>query len=421
MKTSDLFRRAKQLADLEGSDFITWNEAINNINESYIELYEKLINMGDNSFVESFYTVPGETELPKDFWQLKGVYLWNNGNLKTINRRSDNASIHFTSYELKNGKLCVFGNPSDVFVEYYKRPETLLMPPSDREVDLSSLPEGAEVLACHAHTFVYKTQDAETNDIICVYDMDGIKNADDIFEEYGPKIWINKDFVFTVLNDDLIVYDLATGETFTYTASIPLINESGDLLVINDDHICNLIFNGDAYAIRQIKEFTPVSGAEYYVCNDTLDDFYCIVDGSIYHNDTDTTQNAVNIIYADNKCYYLAKNKAGYLDEVENTLIRTGIGFPIGFISINQNTGYGYCVKKFNKYFVCAYCEDTELIFPNSFYFQMLSYLLAIAFRCKQNADITLLSNQLAMISQTFEDTLGSDAYQFPRMGNIYN
>ena len=66
------------------------------------------------------------------------------------------------------------------------------------------------------------------------------------------------------------------------------------------------------------------------------------------------------------------------------------------------------------------YCEDTELNFPNSFYFQMLSYLLAIAFRCKQGADITLLSSQLDMVSQTFEDTLGSDNFQYPRMGNVY-
>jgi hypothetical protein len=41
MKTSDLFRRAKQLADLEGSNFISWNEAENCINEAYIGLYEK--------------------------------------------------------------------------------------------------------------------------------------------------------------------------------------------------------------------------------------------------------------------------------------------------------------------------------------------------------------------------------------------
>ena len=84
MKTSDLYRRARQLADLEGSDFITWNEAINCINEAYVGLYEKLINIGDNSFMKSYHMKDKVEKLPKDFWQLKGVYLWNNGNLKTI-------------------------------------------------------------------------------------------------------------------------------------------------------------------------------------------------------------------------------------------------------------------------------------------------------------------------------------------------
>lgn len=426
MKTSDLFRRAKQLADLEGSDFISWNEAENCINESYIGLFEKLINMGDNSFVESFRTTEKEIELPKDFWQLKGVFLWNNGNLQTINRRADNNGIHHLSYEMRNGKLYFFGNPNDILVEYFKKPEYLTMPPSDKEVSMT-LPEGAEVLSCHAHTFVYKTQDDEQNDIICVYDLDGIKNAYDIFETFSESaIWINKDFVFTLVDGDLIVYDLATGETFTYQDSIPLITEGGDLLVISDDYICELVFNGDAYDLRQIKEFNIVTGALYYVCDDYLNDFYCIVEAVggnlLYHGEEETQQNVTNIIYAKERCYYVAINKAGYFDtEGNNKVIKAGIGNPIGFIGINENTGYGYCTKKYNKIWVCAYCEDTELDFPNSFYFQMLSYLLAIAFRCKQGADITLLSSQLEMVSQTFEDTLGSDAFQYPRMGNVYN
>ena len=426
MKTSDLFRRAKQLADLEGSDFISWNEAENCINESYIGLFEKLINMGDNSFVESFRTKEKEVELPKDFWQLKGVFLWNNGNLQTINRRADNNGIHHLSYEMRNGKLYFFGNPNDILVEYFKKPECLTMPPSDKEVSMT-LPEGAEILSCHAHTFVYKTQDDEENDIICVYDLDGIKNAYDIFETFSESaIWINKDFVFTLVDGDLIVYDLATGETFTYQDSIPLVTEGGDLLVISDGYICELVFNGDAYDLRQIKEFNIVTGALYYVCNDYLDDFYCIVEtvggNLLYHGEEATQQNVTNIIYAKERCYYVAINKAGYFDtEGNNKVIKAGIGNPIGFIGINENTGYGYCTKKYNKIWVCAYCEDTELDFPNSFYFQMLSYLLAISFRCKQGADITLLSSQLEMVSQTFEDTLGSDAFQYPRMGNVYN
>ena len=426
-KVSDLFRRAKQLADLEGSDFISWNEAINAINESYVGLYEKLINMGDNSFVSSFKTGEKEIELPKDFWQLKGVFLWNNGNLQTINRRADNNGTHHLSYEMRNGKIYIFGSPNEVLIEYFTKPATLTMPPNDCEVSLD-LPEGAEVLACYGHTFVYKTQDEEENDIICVYDIDGIKNAYDIFENFTESaIWINKDFVFTLIDGDLSVYDLATGEVYTYADSTPLVTESGDLYLINDAHLCDLIFNGDAYALRQIKEFTSDSDAYYYVSSDDFEDYYSLVlvDGAyvIYHNGTITNpnQNAKAIIYTKGKCYYAAINKAGYLEDDGNHTIKVGIGSPIDYVGINENTGYGYCTKKYNKYFVCAYCEDTELNFPNSFYFQMLSYLLAIAFRCKQGADITLLSSQLDMISQTFEDTLGSDSFQYPRMGNVYN
>lgn len=420
MKTSDLFRRAKQLADLEGSDFISWNEAENCINESYIGLYEKLINMGDNSFVQSFHTSEKEIELPQDFWQLKGVYLWNNGNMQTINRRADNNGIHHLSYELRNGKLYLFGNPNDVLIEYFQKPKKLYMPPSDCEVSLD-LPEGAEVLACYEHTFVYKTLSEEQTEIICVYDIDGIKTAFDILETFDESaIWINKDFVFTLVDGDLIVYDLAIGEVFSYADALPLVSESGELFIIQDGYICSLIFNGDSYAARQIKEFTADSGGVYYVSDNDFNDVYGIVDGVIYHNSEATTQNATNIIYAEGRCYYLAINKAGYFDEEGNAVIKVGIGSPVGFIGINENTGYGYCTKKYNKYFVCAYCEDTELIFPNSFYFQMLSYILAISFRCKQGADVTLLSSQLSMIEQTFEDTLGSDAFQYPRMGNVY-
>lgn len=426
MKVSDLFRRAKQLADLEGSDFISWNEAIQNINESHIGLYERLINMGDNSFMESYHMKDKVEELPKDFWQLKGVYLWNNGNLKTINRRADNTSIHFISYEIRNGKLEVFGNADDVYVEYYKKPRTLTMPPSDKEVSMN-LPEGAVILGCCEHTFLYKTQNESQEDIICVYDLDGIKDAYDILETFSEsKIWINKDFVFTLVDGDLIVYDLATGNSFTYADSVPLVSESGELFVIQGSYICSLVFNGDSYATRQIKEFTLTDSGFYYVSDDNFNDLYGLVETEsgieIYHNEEGTSQNAKAIIYSKEKCYYVAINKAGYFDEEgNNKLIKAGIGTPIGFISINENTGYGYATKKFNKIWVCAYCEDTELDFPSSFYYQALSYLIAISFRCKQGADISLLSSQLEMALQTFEDTLGSDNFQFPRMGNVYN
>lgn len=409
-KTSDLFRRAKQLADLEGTNFIGWNEVINCINESYIGLYEKLINMGDNSFMSSFRMQTGKEKLPRDFWQLKGVYIWNNGNLQTVNRRADNASIHFTSYELRNGEIVIYGSQHDILVEYYTKPKTLIMPPQDREIDLSGLPEGAVILDSYGHTFVYKASNK-----LSVYDLDGIKTETDILPNWDDDYtFILKDFVFTLYSGDLIVYNLASSDSEIYNDAVPLVTESGDLYVIYDGYIHTL--EGDT-----VKEFILDDNGVYYVSNDELTDFYSIANGTIFHNGVDTEQTATKIIYSKGKCYYLGASKFGVYDEDGNRVINQNIGKSIGFIGINENTGYGYATNKFNKYFVCPYCEDTVLDFPNTFYFQMLSYLLAISFRCKQGADITLLSSQLEMISQTFEDTLGSDAFQFTRMGNVYN
>jgi hypothetical protein len=423
-KVSDLLRRSRQLADLEGSDFISWNEAVNCLNESYIGLYEKLIDMGDNSFVESFRTEEKEIELPKDFWQLKGVYKWNNGNLQTINRRADNAGIHFPSYELRNGKILIHGNIGELQIEYYKKPITLMFPPSDKEIYLD-IPDGSVILGCCGHTFIYKGEDEQHNETLNVYDLDGLKTATDILETFDEqKTWINKDYVFTINGTSLVIYNLATGNTGTLENSLPLVSESGELFTICDGYICEIIFDGSNYGLSARKEIENAQGF-YFVSDDEFETVYSIkTDSSInylYQNGLTTGIQVERITFADGKCYYISNTKSGYYSEESDHTIKVGIGSPIGYVSINQNTGYGYCVKKYNRVWVCAYCEDVELNFPTSFYYQMLSYLLAISFKCKQGADISLLSSQLAMIEQTFTDTLGSDSYQFTRMGNVYN
>ena len=52
-KTSDIIKRAKQLADLENSDFISYEENFMLINECYNKLYEKLIADGNYDAITS--------------------------------------------------------------------------------------------------------------------------------------------------------------------------------------------------------------------------------------------------------------------------------------------------------------------------------------------------------------------------------
>ena len=423
MKTSDLFKRAKQLADLEGSDFISWNEAISCINESNVGLYEKLISMGDNSFVKSYRTTKEEEELPEDFWQLKGVWLWNNGNLQTINRRADNNGIHHLSYELRNGKLYLFGNPNDVLVEYFPKPEKLFFKPHDVAISLDAT---SVCLDCHKHTFLCETEDEEEHETLSIIDLDGIKTAKDFLQIAHSDIvraFITENFVFVVTENDMTIYDIMSGYSATVTGYAPLITESGKEFIVDTEGVIKYFHIGNgSFSASEIKTVEDIAGGDFYVCDDNLEDFYYISDGELYHNDTDlNTGDPKHMIYSEGKCYCLADTGFFVIENDEVKIIENSTGLNVGFIGIDERTGYGYCTKKFGAYYVCPYCEDTPLNYPNSTYFQIISYILAIAFKSKQGADITLLQNQLAMIEQTFEETLGSDAFQFPRMGNVYN
>lgn len=423
MKTSDLFKRAKQLADLEGSDFITWNEAENCINEANVGLYEKLINMGDNSFVKSFHMKDEAERLPEDFWQLKGVYLWNNGNLQTINRRADNNGIHHLSYEIKNGAICLYGSPNDVLVEYFPKPEKLFFKPHDVAVSLDTT---KEYLDCHKHTFLYKDTDEDENETLSIIDLDGIKTTKDFMQIAHSDIvraYITENFVFVITENDMTIYDIMSGYSATTADYAPLITESGKEFLVETDtgNIKYFHIGNGSLTAHTVKE-TVFSDGKFYVSDDNLEDIYFVADNDLYHNEILLdTGDPKHMIYSEGKCYCLADTGFFVIENDEVKILEGSTGLNVGFVGIDERTGYGYCTKKFGAYYVCPYCEDTPLNYPNSTYFQIISYILAIAFKSKQGADISLLQNQLAMVEQTFEETLGSDAFQFPRMGNVYN
>lgn len=423
MKTSDLFKRAKQLADLEGSDFISWNEAISCINESNVSLYEKLISMGDNSFVKSFRTKEEVEDLPEDFWQLKGVFLWNNGNLQTINRRADNNGVHHLSYEVRNGKLYLFGQPNDVLVEYFPKPHKLFFKPHDVAISLDTT---FSYLDCHKHTFLYLSEDSEQNETLSIIDLDGIKTAKDFIQIAHDDIvyaFITENFVFIITESGLTIYDIMSSYSVTVSGYVPLVTESGKEFLIDTEGVIKYFHVGNgSISTSEVKTVAEIAGGEFYVCDDGLEDFFYINNEEVYHNTDIVPGYARNIIYSDKKCYVLGDTGLSVINadnEVET--IENSTGVNVGFIGIDERTGYGYCSKKFGAYYVSPYCEDTPLNYPSSLYFQIISFILAIMFKSKQGADVTLLSNQLAMAEQTFEETLGSDAFQFPRMGNVYN
>ena len=90
---SDVIKKAKQLADLENSDFISWNESITLLNDAYQNIYQKSINKGNNDFVRVIQTSEKCINLPRDFYQLKALTIKQDRLYSPILRRPQNCSF----------------------------------------------------------------------------------------------------------------------------------------------------------------------------------------------------------------------------------------------------------------------------------------------------------------------------------------
>jgi hypothetical protein len=86
-------------------------------------------------------------------------------------------------------------------------------------------------------------------------------------------------------------------------------------------------------------------------------------------------------------------------------------------------TGYGFSVTPYyeeNTMQIHSCFADTELDFPNNFYFSYLAYLMAIAYKQKQNADATMLIQRANDEYAQFLTSISRDVAENNRIQNVY-
>lgn len=121
-KASDLVSAAVSLADLENSSFITSTENRMYINNAWEEIYQKAIDYGELYYLKKINVVPGDNNLPEDFYQLYNI---KDENWNDIPRYNKNCDRNTRWYRIENNKLYINGEPSSPFIEYFPAPETL--------------------------------------------------------------------------------------------------------------------------------------------------------------------------------------------------------------------------------------------------------------------------------------------------------
>lgn len=129
-RASDIIKRAMQIADLENSSFISYDEQLALLNEAYVTLYQKAIDADTRAFVKVLRTTSNRIQMPVDFYQLKSVCIDINGYLQPLTRRPADQNLHTLSYEMTGNELNVYGSFSgEIRIEYIPQPKTITFPP----------------------------------------------------------------------------------------------------------------------------------------------------------------------------------------------------------------------------------------------------------------------------------------------------
>lgn len=371
---SDIVKAAKQIADLENSDFISWNENIRLLNEAWTAVHQKLINKGDFTFVDEM-EIGKEQELPADFYQVSSIL----DNYHTpVPRYSIGMNDSQIWYKIINNKLILNGLQS-AKLTYFTKPQFLTYP-ADTIVDALPLSEGEVIkFACDNY--------ALTN--LNIWD---IKEASIVRAAAETDVYVDAYGRTYSANEKPIFYP--DGRCFKLTST-----ECTDIncKVAYSDDIENITFDGVYYSVRYSNGNINVFEQGNSTNIGTLEGF----SSNIYFNN-------------DHKFYI--KDNVAFIDDIP--MYDASIyNNKVYMLKIDLNTGYGLFTNN-NK--ILSIAVDTELNLPNNLYYNVLAYMLAFSYCCKQSKDASYVGTQLNNNIELLYDTLTNDAFSQMKITNIY-
>lgn len=464
---SDVIKKAKQLADLENSDFISWNESITLLNDAYQNIYQKSINKGNNDFVRVIQTCEKCINLPKDFYQLKALTLKQDRFNTPIMRRPQNGSFDDLSYDIYNNTLLVNGfSNGTIILEYYPTPLTLTLPNKDEVIDL---PIGSDETLVGAYKNIYfiRRQDKE-DPLKPLYDKYYIVA---INRDTGEEAKVAEQSIYTeeYAVSDTILFSIGDYVLFTGiyhdTAGSGTYNDYDCIIRLNivdfsvkvenrkskygytssafsfyDDTECQITVEpysgklritsatiyGKYYDLRANNVIVPKLAFITILSKDMKHAFS--IESEYLHSYIDGEDISKSAMHVMGDSVYLKNaDNTNYCTLLDlNTKNETGLVAPSrkpiwGTVGFNKETGYGYYyfVGK-NKIVIHSFLDDTELNFPNNMFFNYLAYSLALSFKVKQGSDISAFMPLLENAENAFYDSLTKDDWSFTRITNVY-
>ena len=375
LNSSDIIKSARQIADLENSNFISWSENVRLLNESFTAIHQKLINKGDMTFVDEM-EIHAEQPLPEDFYQVLSIL----DNYHTpVPRYSIGMNDSQIWYKIINNKLILNGLQS-AKLTYFTKPQFLTYP-AETIVDALPLSEG------------------ETIEFAC-----------DNYALTNKNVWDIKEATIVRAAAETDVYIDAYGRTYSANEK-PIFYPDGRCFKLTQDSCtdskCKVAYSGD------IENIT-FDGVYYYVRYSSNGNI------NVFEQDNSTNIDVLegfsSNIYFNNDHKFYIKDNVVFVDDIP--MYDASIyNNKVYMLKIDLNTGYGLFTNN-NK--ILSIAVDTELNLPNNLYYNVLAYMLAFSYCCKQGKDASYVSAQLNSNVELLYDTLTNDAFSQMKITNIY-
>jgi len=398
-KSSEIAYRAKQLADLTNTDFISNEEDIYYINDAWKEFYQLLINKGDKQFVKEVElagsTVNGQVEyaMPDDCYQILSI----KNNYGIITRKADSESNTSNTYEVVNDKIRLYGTQGHIVMTYYTVPEFITLPDKTIDTDLtyntvSTFTDYIQNSFINSENNVYN---ARTSELVATTDSNLILkggklglNGTDLYDFDGNNLGITISNSGRIIDSNGMKWTRGNNTTWQSIADTKTIPAYTEGVMFKDGSVVGVLDN--KLYLYQNETQTDLNMNKIYDGSNYVASFgdheFAYVGGYVFEYYNGTLQNYEEVTVPGR---YLFPLKYGILYYDGNVKIKSLL-------------------------------PDTEFNFPNELYVEVLAASLAIRYAMKQNANVEGLNNLYENMKGQFLNSLSQDS-GYTRINNVYS
>lgn len=453
MFASQIVARARSLADVPNSLYISHDDEVNSLYESYRDVYSKITDSSYDYYIISVIIDTStsiqlginewQVAIPADVYKIRFVNYNNNGRWVSMDHFSDavrNDPQSTPKYRWRGNSLWIIGSstiglPQQIRLEYYKQPIIPSTPETPIQYASSYIPSNLiKITSPYWFNFYTPNNDVNTDYMVYIYNSNSIVLESnslstttslytnplatiDMVQYYSGYIYyLTEGDVYRTVTDLLTPFTSGTRITFsTAVTTFTVLNNK--MYYYDTNYKIIKITNVDGTNVQDlvvldnattsVSDISPYSAKIAYIRNGFL-----VVDVTRTALAIEHLTAHEGLLYYSDSAYVLHRCTAEAVDATgpNDDYVLAADVLYMGKYSISGNR---LPVQKFEYVLqgMSAF-EDTDFDYPLNAAYEITAYQSAIDFMRKAKGDTTQLEVRLAKIIARFENELRRDDYR---------